>query len=200
MLPSIPTEASYAQWLVNCIQKYFEGIGFTFYSEIQSQTREKDYPFDIYARISKENIVKRFGLQVKRPHKSKRGIYWNLDSNQHIQMNKFHWIYYSLPDFLLRRYYKVACYHIIFKDSNFPFTRQVYKWKIGFYYRLGAFANALMDCSFGQTIDQSSEWLDSISLLKEFNFVNQFHTYLDFTERKGQVFSNIQVESNRKED
>lgn len=199
MLPSIPTEASYAQWLVNCMQRYFEGIGFTFYSEVQSQVREKDYPFDIYARISKGNIIKRFGLQVKRPYTAKQGIYWILDSNQHAQMNKFFWIYYSLPDFLLRGHYKVACYHTLFKNSNFPFTRHLYKWKIRFYYRLGAFTNALMNCSMGQTIDESSEWLDSRSILREFNFINQFHTYLDLTERKGQIFSNIQAEINRKE-
>jgi len=189
MLPPIPTEASYAQWLVNCIQSYFEGIGFSFYPEVQSQPREKDYPFDIYAGISKGNVIKRFGLQVKRPHTSKQGIYWILDANQHNQMRKFPWIFYSLPDFLLRSYYKVACFHAIFKNSSFSFKTRLYKSKVGFYYRLGAFANALLDCSFGQIVDQSSKWLDSISLLTEFHFFNQFHTYLDFTDKRAQVFS-----------
>lgn len=191
MLPSIPTEASYAQWIVNCIQAYFEAIGFTFYPEVQSQKLEKNYPFDIYAEISRGNIVKRFGLQVKRPHTANQGIYWVLDPNQHAQMKKFPWIYYSLPDFLQRTYYKVACYHTLFKASNFPFISRLYKSKIGFYYRLGAFANGIITCSMGQIVGKNFDWVESEYIFKEFKFINQFHVYLDLTERKGQIVTNI---------
>jgi len=197
MLPAIPTEASYAQWLVNCTQKYFEALGFSFYSEIQSQKREKNYPFDIYASITKGNVVKRFGLQVKRPDTTKLGIYWALDSTQHAQMNKFQWIWYSLPDFLRRNYYRVACFHTIFKRPNFPFISRLYKSKIGIYYRFGSFANGLVSCSIGQIVDKSFDWMESRAIFREFYFINQIHTYLDFTERKGQLFTNIQAERDR---
>ncbi len=197
MLPSIPTEASYANWLINCMQRYFEALGFTFYPEVQSQRREKKYPFDIYAHISKGNVVKRLGLQVKRPNTTKLGIYWDLESNQHTQMQKFQWIYYSLPDFLVRSYYKVACYHTLFKEPNFPFVSRLYKSKIGFYYRLGSFANGIENCRKGQILDKSFDWIKSEDIFREFPFVNQIHTYLDLIERKGQIFANLQGEKNR---
>jgi hypothetical protein len=199
MLPSIPVEASYALWLQNCIQRYFEALGFRFYSEVQSQQLEKTYPFDIYAEISKGNAVKRFGLQVKRPYTNKQGIYWNLSSNQHTQMQKFQWICYSLPDFLQRSYSRVACYHTLFKDPNFPFVSQLSKPSIGFYYRFGSFANALMSCSMGQIVDRSFDWVNSINILQQSHFMNQFHTYLDLTAKKGQIFTNALVERNREE-
>ena len=199
MLPPIPSEASYANWLANCMQRYLEALGFTFYSEIQSQVREKDYPFDIYAHISKGNVVKRFGFQVKRPNTSRLGIYWNLDSNQHNQMQRFQWIHYSLPDFLSRSYHRVACYHTLFKEPYFSFISRLYKSKIGFYYRLGSFANGIMNCSKGQIVGKSFDWMESIVIFQEFKFINQIHTYLDFTERKGQLFTNIQIEQERSE-
>ena len=197
MLPSIPAEASYANWLANCMQRYFEALGFTFYPEFQSQRREKKYPFDIYAHIFKGNLVKRLGLQVKRPNTTKLGIYWDLDSNQHTQMQRFQWIYYSLPDFLVRSYYKVACYHTLFKEPNFPFVSRLYKSKIGFYYRLGSFANGIENCGKGQILDKSFDWIRSEDIFREFPFINQIHTYLDLTERKGQIFANLQGEKNR---
>jgi len=199
VLPSVPTEASYALWLQNCIQRYFEALGFSFYSEVQSQRLEKKSPFDIYAGISKGNIVKRFGLQVKRPYTNKQGMYWNLNSNQHTQMQKFHWIYYSLPDFLQRSYSRVACYHTLFKDPNFPFVSQLSKPNIGFYYRFGSFAIAVMSCSMGQALDKSYDWANSIDILQQSHFANQFHTYIDLTTKKGQIFTNVQVEDYREE-
>ena len=199
VLPTIPAEASYANWLANCMQRYFEARGFTFYNEIQSQRREKNYPFDIYAHISKGNLVKRLGLQVKRPSATISGIYWDLDSNQHTQMQNFPWIYYSLPDFLVRNCYRVACYHTLFKDSNFPFVSRLHKSKIGFYYRLGSFANRLIDCPIGQIVTKGFDWMESLAIFKDFYFVNQIHTYLDFTERKGQLFTNIQIERDKLE-
>lgn len=199
MLPAIPTEASYAQWLVNCMQRYFEALGFSFYPEVQSQKLEQYYPFDIYASITKGNVVKRFGLQVKRPNKTKLGIYWTLDSTQHAQMNKFQWIWYSLPDFLSRNYFRVACFHTLFKNPNFPFISRLYRSRIGIYYRFGSFANGLMRCPIGQIVDKSFDWMESGAIFKEFYFVNQIHTYLDFTERKGQLFTNIQTEERRLE-
>ena len=199
MLPSIPTEASYAQWLVNCTQKYFEALGFSFYSEVQSQKREKNYPFDIYANINKGNAVKRFGLQVKRPNRTKLGIYWTLDSAQHAQMNNFQWIWYSLPDFLSRNYHRVACFHTLFKNPSFPFVSRLYKSKIGIYYRFGSFAKGLIDCSIGQIVDKRFDWIKSGAIFREFYFVNQIHAYLDLTERKGQLFTNIRIEEERSE-
>lgn len=197
MLPTIPSEASYAQWLVDCTQRYFEALGFIFYSEVQSQNLEKHYPFDIYASITKGNVVKRFGLQVKRPGTAKLGMYWTLNSTQHAQMNRFNWIWYSLPDFLTRTYYKVACFHTLFKSPNFPFVSRLYKSKIGVYYRFGSFANGLIICPIGQMVGKSFDWIESGTLFKEFHFINQVHTYLDFTERKGQIFTNFQTEQER---
>ena len=194
MLPSIPTEASYAHWLQNCLQKYFEALGFSFFSEVQSQALEKRYPFDIYAGISRGNMIKRFGLQVKRPHINKQGVYWNLNSNQHKRMQKFKWIYYSFPDFLLRSYFKVACFHTLFKNPNFLFVSQLSKSKIGLYYRFGAFANGVMSCSVGQALDKSFDWVSSIDILRESYFPNQFHMYLDLTTKKGQIFTNVLFE------
>lgn len=199
MLPPIPSEAAYTAWLASCMQRYFEALGYTFYPEIQSQRREKDYPFDIYADISKGNVVKRFGFQVKRPNTSRLGICWKLDLNQHTQVQRFQWIYYSLPDFLPRSYHRVTCYHTLFKESNFPFVSPLYKSKIGFYYRLGSFANGITNCSRGQLVDKSFDWMESKAIFKEFNFINQIHTYLDFTERKSQLFTNIQKEQDRSE-
>lgn len=144
-------------------------------------------------------MVKRFGLQVKRPSTTKLGIYWTLNSGQHAQMNKFQWIWYSLPDFLSRTYYRVACFHILFKRPNFPFVSRLYKSKIGVYYRLGSYANGLMDCSIGQVVDKGFDWIESRALFREFYFINQIHTYLDFTERKGQLFTNIQTEQEKLE-
>jgi hypothetical protein len=191
MLPSIPTEASYTVWLANCMQDYFESLCFTFYHEIQSQRREKNYPFDIYSQVSKGNIVKRIGLQVKRPYIHKLGIYWNLNSGQHTQMQKFNWIYYALPDFLLRRYYKVACHHTLFKRPNFPFVPHLYKSKF-VYSRLGPFANGIETCKNGQILDESHDWVKSEDIFMEFPFNNQIHLYLDLTERKFQMLTNIQ--------
>jgi len=199
MLPTIPTEASYAQWLVSCTQKYFEALGFGFYPEVQSQRREPRYPFDIHVGIRKGNVVKRFGLQVKRPDRTRLGIFWALDSAQHAQMQKFHWIWYSLPDFLSRNYYKVACFHTLFKSPHFPFISRLYKSKIGIYYLFGSFANGLMNCSIGQIVSKSFDWMKSIAIFKEIHFMNQIHAYLDFTERKGQLFTNIQTEQDRLE-
>lgn len=199
MLPPIPTEASYAQWLVNCAQRYFEALGFSFYPEVQSQRLEQNYPFDIYANIAKGNVVKRFGLQVKRPYTAKLGIYWTLDSTQHAQMNKFRWIWYSLPDFLSRNYYRVACFHTLFKNPNFPFVSRLYKSKIGIYYGFGSFANGILRCPIGQSVDKSFDWMKSGATFKEYSFINQNHAYLDFTERKGQLFTNIHIEQDRLE-
>lgn len=197
MLPTIPTEASYAQWLANCTQRYFEKLGFSFYSEVQSQNLEKNYPFDIYASITKGNMVKRVGLQVKRPGTTKLGIYWTLTATQHARMNKFQWIRYSLPDFLNRTFYRVACFHTLFKRPNFPFVSRLYKSKIGVYYRFGAFANGLMNCPIGQVVDKSFDWMKSEAIFEEFYFVNQLHAYLDLTERKGQLFTNIKPEQEK---
>jgi len=196
MLPSVPSEGAYTSWLANCLQKYFEALGFSFYHEIQSTVREEKYPFDIYANIQKGNFVKRFGLQVKRPQTSKQGIYWKLDSSQHIQIQKFQWIWYSLPDFTNRTYYRVACFHTLFKDPNFPFISNLYKSNIGFYFRLGSFANKIMACMIGQKLNKDFDWLKSDDIVKEFLFVNQIHTYLDFTDQKAQLFINIKPENN----
>lgn len=196
MLPSIPAEASYTDWLAHCMQKYFEALGFNFYHEIQSQRREKNYPFDIYSHVSKGNTVKRIGLQVKRPNANKQGIYWDLDSQQHGQMQRFGWIYYALPDFLVRRYYKVACHHTLFKEPNFPFVPSLYKSKIGFYSRLGSFANGIIACKKGQLLSNAIDWITSEDIFTEFRFNNQIHVYLDLTEGKGQLFVNLQDNNN----
>lgn len=194
MLPSIPSEASYASWLANCLKRYFEALGFSFYHEIQSQPLEKDYPFDIYASIEKGNFVKRFGLQLKRPYPSKQGIYWKLDSTQHAQMKKFQWIWYSLPDFLSRRYHQVACFHTLFKNPNFSYISNLYKYKTGFYLRFGSFANGVEMCTIGQKVSKGLDWVKSEDIFKEFSFANQIHTYLDFTDQKAQLLANIETE------
>ena len=194
MLPSIPSEASYASWLANCLKRYFEALGFSFYHEIQSQPLEKDYPFDIYASIEKGNFVKRFGLQLKRPYPSKQGIYWKLDSTQHAQMKKFQWIWYSLPDFLSRHYHQVACFHTLFKNPNFSYISNLYKYKTGFYLRFGSFANGVEMCTIGQKVSKGLDWVKSEDIFKEFSFANQIHTYLDFTDQKAQLFANIETE------
>lgn len=199
MLPSIPGEGSYASWLANCLQKYFESLGFTFYHEIQTPPREHDYPFDIIARISKGNFVKRFGLQVKRPYPSRQGIYWLLDLAQHSQMKNFPWIWYSLPDFLNRNYYLVACFHTLFTDSNFPFVPTLYKSKIRFFLRLGTFANRVERCPIGEIVGKDFDWAKSEDIFREYQFINQIHTYLDFTERKAQLFTNIEPRENERE-
>jgi len=194
MLPKIPSEGSYASWLVDCIRRYFEALGFTFYSEIQSQQFEDDYPFDIYTEIRKGNFVKRFGLQVKRPYITGKGIFWKLAPKQHAKMSDFQWIYYSLPDFLNRSHHRVACHHVIFRDPNFPFVSRLYKSQVGFYYRFGSFANGIMNCPIGQKVDQTFDWIKSEDMFEEFPFTNQFHTYLDLTEKKGQIVKNIEVQ------
>jgi len=199
MLPSIPSEGSYASWLANCLQRYFEALGFSFYHEIQSQPLEKDYPFDICASIRKGNFVKRFGLQVKQPYPSKQGIYWKLNPTQHTQMKKFQWIWYSLPDFLSRHYHQVACFHILFKNPNFPYVSSLHKSKIGFYLRLGSFANGIEICTIGQKISKDMDWAKSEDIFKEYYFADQIHTYLDFTDKKAQLFTNIRKEQNESE-
>ena len=196
MLPIIPSEGSYTSWLAQCLQKYFESLGFKFFYEIQTQSREKNYPFDILAGVEKGNFVKRFGLQVKRPDQSKQDLYWKLDSVQHKQMKKFTWIWYALPDFLDRHYHKVTCFHTLFKNPNFGYISALHKSKIGFYLRLGAFASKVEECSIGEKLSKGLDLLNSEELFKEFSFANQIHTYLDFTEMKAQLFTNIKPESN----
>lgn len=191
MLPSIPSEASYASWLANCLQDYFESIGFSFYHEIQSQRREVDYPFDIYANVEKGNKVKRFGLQVKRPYVSKKGIYWKLEASQHSKMKNFFWIWYSFPVFLTRIYYKVALYHTLFKKANFPFVTILHRHQIGAYVRFGYFSHCIEKCTIGQKLDKDNDWIRSEILFKDELFKNQVHVYIDQTERKAQLFSNI---------
>lgn len=189
MLPQVPSEGSYATWLAQCLERYFEGLGFTFYSEIQTQPRENDYPFDIYASIQKGNFVKRFGLQVKRPNQLKKDISWDLDQEQHDKIRNYHWIWYALPDFFDRKYYKVACFHTIFKSASFSYKSTLHLSNIGFYLRLGTFANKIEECKIGEKI--KTDWVDSITLFKEYPFADQIHAYLDFTEMKAQLFTNI---------
>jgi len=196
MLPKVPSEGAYTSWLANCLQSYFEAAGFSFFHEIQSQPREADFPFDICAKIEKGNVVKRFGLQVKRPHESKGGVYWNLDLVQHNNMNKFPWIWYAFPDFLDRKYYRVACFHTLFTNSSFPHVSSLHKSKLRFYYRLGSFADRVIACTIGQKLEKSSDWSSSESVFGEFHFDNQIHTYLDFTEMKAKLVTKISNEEN----
>ena len=43
MLPRIPVESNYTRWLMNCIESYFRALGYTVYTEEQSQVFEKYY-------------------------------------------------------------------------------------------------------------------------------------------------------------
>jgi hypothetical protein len=192
VFPRIPDEASFANWLIDCVQKYFEALGYKFYSEIQSQKLEKDYPFDIYASIQKGNKVKRFGFQVKRPYLNKR-MYWRLKEKQHINMRKFPWIIYALPDFTEREYHKLACYHMMFKYPGFSYKQRLYYDEVFPYERFGSIAKKIVNCIFGEKIIKD-RWIDSRTILLEYQFINQIHTYLDFTEMIGQVISYIMEE------
>jgi len=191
MLPQIPSESSYATWLMACTKKFFELLGFEFYSEIQSQVLEENHPFDIYVQIKKGNKVKQFGFQVKRSYISSKGeLFWRLDETQHENMKKFSWMIYSFPDFIDRKYFEVACFYFIFKMPYFSYVSNYYKKNLYYYERFGSIARKIIDCPFGNLIT-SEAWINPQVLMKEFEFINQFQVYLDFTEMKGQIFSNI---------
>ena len=178
----------------------FEAVGFIFDYEIQSQPRQKHFPFDIYAEIKKGNAVKRFGLQVKRPQESKSGISWDIDPTQHSTMSKFPWIWYAFPDFLNRKYRRVTCFHTLFTNSNFAYVSCLHKSKLRFYYRFGSFANRVEACSIGQKLEKGFDWSSSESIFDEFNFDNQIHTYLDLTEMKAKIFTKISSQDNEQKE
>jgi hypothetical protein len=43
------------------------------------------------------------------------------------------------------------------------------------------------------------DWAKSEDIFKEYYFANQIHTYLDFTDKKAQLFTNIRKEQSESE-
>jgi len=191
MLPRIPIEANYTRWLMNCIESYFNAIGYTVHTEEQSQALEKHMPFDIYARINKGNVLKRFGLQVKRPYQYANGdLYWEIDRTQDNIIKKIPSIFYAFPDFIDRKYYAVACHHV-------RITRPIISYKHHLrantfnYYRFGHFAKQIVDCLFGQEIKSNVDFDSALITIEEYDMINNFHMFLDITQQDAMLIYNI---------
>lgn len=147
----IPYEQSYAHWISECIEEYFERRGFQVKTFFNTPQKEKLEPFDTEFWIKNSDEVKRFGLQVKRPY-TNSGIFWKLDKNQHQRLNdpNFKWVLYAFPEFIDVNFSKVACFHTLFKTANFPFKTTLKRIEVRpWYYRWGALAERIIDCRIG---------------------------------------------------
>lgn len=195
MLPDVPSESAYAYWVTRCIEEYFLNLGYDFCSEFGSQRKEIDYPFDVYASVAKGDMVKRFGLQFKRPHIRKARIHWKLDKLQYERMKKFGWIYYALPDFTDRKFHRNACHHVIFTGPDFPFSEEVNTSNIRYHYRMGKFAESIINCPMGERL-KGRDWEPAVKVFRALETVNFSIFYLDMTERKGLAFSGTQLNDN----
>jgi len=195
MLPHIPTEANYTRWLMNCVESYFRAIGYTVYTEIQSQFLEKDMPIDIYARINQGNLLKRFGLQVKRPYQYSDGkLYWRIDRVQDNQIKKISQIWYALPDFVDRKYRLVACHHVIIKRPTISYLSNLSKDNLDYYVRFGTFAKKIVDCIWGQKIQSNIDFESAKVMIQEYDMINNFHMFMDTTQQDAMLVYNISEE------
>ena len=144
----IPTEDNYVDWILSSIREYYDEISYTVYTYSISQVRERQCPVDRILAVGNKIV----GLQFKRPQTTERPWQWKLTPHQHKNISEARWIFYCLPEFVDLRFHKVALYHCQFRPAYADETDGVSLTERPFYYRWGAFADALDDCREGLEI------------------------------------------------
>lgn len=161
---------------------YFDSRGFGVRTLSPTQRAEKLKPYDLDVRIRKGNFIKRFGLQIKRPHVDSAGIYWGLNAVQHGTMQRFRWVFYAFPTFVDAALQRVACHHVLIVPRFVPFRPKLRSPDLGWRFRWGGFAEALLECRAGETLAPERPPPPLENLAREFNLVNAILADVDFTD------------------
>jgi len=142
---------------------------------------EKLQPYDLDVRIRKGNLIKRFALQIKRPHVDPNGVYWDLNPVQHRTMRRYRWIFYALPTFVNSDLQRVACHHVLIVPRSIPHVPRTRLGNLGLRYRWGGFAEAVIECRVGEVLFPERPPLPLEALIQEFNMRNSVLTEVDVT-------------------
>ncbi len=178
-----PSEASHQNWLHACIVAYFEARAFRVDTSSPTARKEKERPYDLQVRVRKGNIIKRFGLQIKRPHEDGIGTYWGLNRQQHSTMQAFTWIFYALPTFTDSTLQHVACHHVLITPRYISYRPRVRVQNLGRRFRWGGFAEGIAKCTAGQRLDPTLAETTLESLALESRLVNSILADVDLTQR-----------------
>ena len=150
---------------------------------------EKKRPYDLEVRVKNGNVVKRFGIQIKRPHVDRRGLYWGLNRRQHSTMRGFPWIYYAFPTFVDPVLQRVACHHVLIVPRHITYRPQIREGSLGRRYRWGGFAEAIVKCTAGQRLDPQLASTSLASLVRELRLRNSILADVDLSQRIVEIFA-----------
>ncbi len=146
-------------WASRQIEEFFENYGSDVHVIPVPGRLEKLLPADFV--FIPDQLVKLFGFQYKALYQESAGDFWKLESNQHLQLAKFPWIYYAMSE-LKNRAHKRNSLHLlrIFKPSSigFPASGKFLESTSSiWHYRWGGFYKHLEACSCGVKINSEAE-------------------------------------------
>jgi len=122
--PIIPVEATYEEWVIADIKRYFKSIfpNIDILSFSLGSRKEAQFPADRVLAVGNKVI----GIQFKRPSMTTEGIQWKLDMDQYKRIQGKPWMYYCLPNFIDERLREVALHHCWFLPGDMKI--KVGKW------------------------------------------------------------------------
>lgn len=181
-----PPEVSYQIWLAGCIKRYLRRAGFSVRVDTVSQPVERKIPFDLEVNVRRGNLVKRFGLQVKRPYVDGLGLFWRLDREQHQELQRWKWVFYAFPTSTDSSDQEVMCHHLILARRR-RYSSKVRKHSLGWPYRWGGFVEALRECRVGLRLEQSRRVVPLSDQVRELELKGLVLADIDYTARHGEI-------------
>ncbi|MDZ7304298.1 MAG: hypothetical protein ONB44_19410 [candidate division KSB1 bacterium] len=174
----IPTEDNYVDWILLGVKEYFRRIDYKVRTYSIGQVKEKQCPVDRILAVGNKII----GLQFKRPVSKERPWRYERTPHQHEMISHSRWIFYCFPDFIDLRLQEVALYHCKFVNAAESKTSSISGEQ--YYYRWGAFADALISCLEGLEIGENT----SIEQLIADMVKNPHDTYLSLNKRYEEAY------------
>ncbi|MDQ3816214.1 MAG: hypothetical protein M3362_00820 [Acidobacteriota bacterium] len=159
-------------WTSRQIEDFFLDKGFGVSTLPVPQNVERFLPADFI--FSFNPSVKLFGLQFKALYQNGED-HWPLYERQHLQLQKYRWIYYCLSEMKDASDHRAALHWCRFVDAGFPYQEKLYLGganRVRSYRKWAAFYTSLVSCHRGELI-QSKEHL------KELLMAGQDDPYLE---------------------
>lgn len=181
-------------WVHDCIKAYLAARGFEVVSISPTSIQEKHLPFDMGFGIKKGNVVKRFGLQMKRPYVDGKGYYWRLKKAQHSTLESFSWIFYGLPTFVDIGMQDVACHHLLIlrRVQYKSILRRKDAWP---FCRWGGFVESLERCTAGQNLSGEGADISPLTFAREYGVRSSLLVESDFTDKRANIYASPPEES-----
>lgn len=147
-------EDEYVQNIVEQIKKFFNNLKFTVVARPISRRFENRRGFDWYFELT--DLNKMFALQFKPPNED-RELSWNLEPNQHAEMQKRRYVFYCFPKERNSFYMPIILQRCAFRRATFTFRSVLHSRELRYYENWGTFASKVIECIHGMRLDTARE-------------------------------------------